>query len=112
MKGGGVTRILVKVYEDLSGFNICTSAEYHEYMCVDLDIICITYTFPKEYVGDNKFSKTTMDYLLTKYENTSLYPNEDNNYWIEYLARNKFFSFPSIFPTTKFSILLFPSHIR
>ena len=61
--------------------------------CVDRDILCGTYTFPKEYVGDNKFSKTTMDYLLTKYENTSLYPNEDNNYWIEYLARNKFFSF-------------------
>ena len=61
--------------------------------CVDRDILCGTYTFPKEYVGDNKFSKTTMDFLLTKYENTSLYPNEDNNYWIEYLARNKFFSF-------------------
>tara|TARA_B100000282_G_C31737275_1_gene494158 strand:+ start:150 stop:1919 length:1770 start_codon:yes stop_codon:yes gene_type:complete len=31
--------------------------------------------------------------LLDKFDNTPIFPNKNNNYWIDYLAKNKFFSF-------------------
>ena len=61
--------------------------------CVDRDILCGTYCFPTPYVGETKFSKTKTEFLLKNVENKPLYPNDDNNYWINHLAKNKFFSF-------------------
>ena len=61
--------------------------------CVDRDILCGTYRFPKPYEGETKFSKLKTDFLLKNVDNKPLYPNEDNNFWINHLAKNKFFSF-------------------
>tara|TARA_B100000524_G_scaffold346562_1_gene246946 strand:- start:1324 stop:3276 length:1953 start_codon:yes stop_codon:yes gene_type:complete len=61
--------------------------------CVDRDILCGTYRFPKPYVEETKFPVTKTEFLLKNVENKPLYPNEDNNFWINHLAKNKFFSF-------------------
>ena len=34
-----------------------------------------------------------MDYLLNNFDNTNIYPNNNNNKWINHLAKNEFFSF-------------------
>ena len=31
--------------------------------------------------------------LVTQFDNTAIYPNNNNNYWVDYLAKKKFFSF-------------------
>ena len=48
---------------------------------------------PKPLVKLDKFPKNILHHLLTKFDNTKIYPNENNNRWIQYLAKNKFFSF-------------------
>ena len=47
---------------------------------------------------ENKFPKEILQNLLLEFNEKNsvdkkIYPNNDNNYWIEYLARKKFFSF-------------------
>ena len=47
---------------------------------------------------ENKFPKEILQRLLLDFNEKSsfdnkIYPNNDNNYWIEYLAKKKFFSF-------------------
>ena len=34
-----------------------------------------------------------LDDLFEKWDNSPVYPNKDNNKWVQYLAKNKFFSF-------------------
>ena len=34
-----------------------------------------------------------LDNLFQKWDNSPVYPNKDNNKWVQYLAKNKFFSF-------------------
>ena len=41
----------------------------------------------------NKLPDSMVANLLEKFDNTKIYPNDNNNYWINYLAKNKFFSF-------------------
>ena len=48
---------------------------------------------PKPLVKLDKFPKNILHHLLTKFDHTKIYPNENNNRWIQYLAKNKFFSF-------------------
>ena len=47
---------------------------------------------------ENKFPKEILQNLLLEFNeknsvDNKIYPNNDNNYWIEYLAKKKFFSF-------------------
>ena len=42
---------------------------------------------------NNKISEEKMDDLLSKFDGSTIYPNSNNNYWINYLGKNKFFSF-------------------
>ncbi len=41
----------------------------------------------------NKFSSLKVHNLLKNFDNSVIYPNNNNNYWINYLAEGKFFSF-------------------
>ena len=43
--------------------------------------------------SDYKFPKKKLDDLFNTYDNSQIYPNDNNNLWINYLATNKFFSF-------------------
>ena len=49
--------------------------------------------FPKKIENFNKFSQKSLNNLLKNFDNTRIYPNDNNNYWIDYLAKNKYFSF-------------------
>ena len=49
--------------------------------------------FPKIEKKNYKVPSVMLDDLLEKWDNTPIYPNKDNNKWIQYLAKNKFFSF-------------------
>jgi len=40
-----------------------------------------------------KIPATMLSDLFDKWDNSPVYPNKDNNKWIQYLAKNKFFSF-------------------
>ena len=41
----------------------------------------------------NKLPNGMVSDLLTNYDGTKIYPNDNDNYWTNYLAKNKFFSF-------------------
>jgi acyl-CoA dehydrogenase len=41
----------------------------------------------------NKFPEEKLDKLLTTFDNSNIFPNKNNNYWINYLAKEKYFSF-------------------
>ena len=49
--------------------------------------------YPKYYKGSNKFPEKEVDTLLKYYDNTKIYPNFNDNKWLNYLAENKYFSF-------------------
>ena len=40
-----------------------------------------------------KLPNNMVNDLLNHYDNTRIFPNDNNNYWTKYLAKNKFFSF-------------------
>ena len=42
---------------------------------------------------NEKFPLSRVDYLLDNFDNTNIYPNNNNNKWINHLAKNEFFSF-------------------
>ena len=50
-------------------------------------------TFPNKINYKNKFPPEKVNKLLKNYNNSPIYPNNDNNYWVKYLGKNKFFSF-------------------
>ena len=64
---------------------------------IDRDILTGTINYPTSKNNKNtkhdKFDKTTLNEVLNKYDGSPIYPNCDNNKWINYLAKNKFFSF-------------------
>ena len=60
---------------------------------IDRDILSGTIKYPKPAVYYNKFPQENLVNLLEKYDNTKIYPNDNDNYWINHLAKNKFFSF-------------------
>ena len=49
--------------------------------------------FPKNTEYTKKLPDTLLNNLFEKFDYTRIYPNDNNNKWIEYLAKNKFFSF-------------------
>ncbi len=49
--------------------------------------------YPKKPSWQTKFSQQELNKLLNKFDNSIVYPNKNNNYWVEYLAKNKYFSF-------------------
>ena len=60
---------------------------------IDRDILQGTFRFPLKFNYVNKFPHEKLNNLFDNYDNTQMYPNDNNNKWIEYLAKNKFFSF-------------------
>jgi len=60
---------------------------------IDRDILSGNIKYPKQAVYYNKFPRDSITNLLENYDNTKIYPNNNNNYWINHLAKNKFFSF-------------------
>ncbi len=51
----------------------------------------INYPERKEYTP--KFDENKLKELFNNYDNSQIYPNDNDNKWIKYLAKNKFFSF-------------------
>ena len=60
---------------------------------IDRSILLGKLEFPKKIETVKKFSDDTLNDLLTKFDGSKIYPNNNNNYWIDYLAKNKYFSF-------------------
>ena len=60
---------------------------------IDRQILQGKISFPKKFQYENKFPKEVLSNLLNNFDNTKMYPNNNNNKWIEYLAKNKYFSF-------------------
>ena len=60
---------------------------------IDRDILSGRLVFPRPPKIENKFSDKKLEKLLTEYDNTPIYHNNNNNKWINYLGKNKFFSF-------------------
>ena len=47
----------------------------------------------KPYKYENKFPHEKLEDLFKNFDNSKIYPNNNNNKWINHLAKNKFFSF-------------------
>ena len=60
---------------------------------LDRNILEGKFHFPKKKLQKNKFCETKLNNLLSSFDNTTIYPNNNSNYWINYLGKNKFFSF-------------------
>ncbi len=60
---------------------------------IDRSILLGKLEFPKKIETIKKFPDDTLNDLLTKFDVSKIYPNNNNNYWINYLAKNKYFSF-------------------
>ena len=60
---------------------------------IDRSILLGKLEFPKKIETIKKFPDDTLNDLLTKFDGSKIYPNNNNNYWIDYLAKNKYFSF-------------------
>ena len=59
---------------------------------IDRQILQGKVTLPKKPVYTKKFPATKLEDLLNNFDNTQLYPNDNNNKWINYLAKEGFFS--------------------
>ena len=60
---------------------------------IDRDILKGKISFPKPTTYTNKFDKNNVDTFLHSFDSSRIYPNDNNNKWIQYLAKNKYFSF-------------------
>lgn len=60
---------------------------------LDRSILMGKIEFPKKVNTQNKFPQEKLNELLTSYDGSRVYPNNNSNYWINYLAKNKYFSF-------------------
>ena len=60
---------------------------------IDRSILLGKFEFPKKIETIKKFPDDTLNDLLSKFDGSKIYPNDNNNYWIDYLAKNKYFSF-------------------
>ena len=60
---------------------------------LDRSILMGKLEFPKKEIQINKFPESKLNELLSSYDGTRVYPNDNSNYWINYLAKNKYFSF-------------------
>ena len=60
---------------------------------IDRQILTGSISIPSQIKPKNKLPANMITELLDSFDNTPLYPNNNDNYWIQYLAKNKFFSF-------------------
>ena len=60
---------------------------------IDRDILSGKINFPQKKTHVYKFPEDNLTNLLEKYDNSKIYPNDNDNYWINHLASNKYFSF-------------------
>jgi len=60
---------------------------------LDRNILQGKIKFPKKHVYMQKFPEKKLNELFNTFDNLRIYPNKNNNYWINYLAKNKYFSF-------------------
>lgn len=60
---------------------------------LDRDILKGKIAYPEKKTYTNKFSEKELDLMLGMYMNKKIYPNEDDNNIIDYLAKRKYFSF-------------------
>ena len=60
---------------------------------IDRDILKGKLSFPKPVKYTNKFDENNLDTFLHSFDYSRIYPNDNNNKWIDYLAKNKYFSF-------------------
>ena len=60
---------------------------------IDRQILLGRVDFPKIVNYKNKFPSDNLTRLSTTFDNTHIYPNNNNNKWINHLAKNKYFSF-------------------
>ena len=60
---------------------------------IDRDILKGKLSFPKPIKYTNKFDESNLDTFLHSFDYSRIYPNDNNNKWIQYLAKNKYFSF-------------------
>ena len=60
---------------------------------IDRQILNGSVSIPHPVNPKNKLPDNMITELLDSFDDTPLYPNNNDNYWIQYLARNKFFSF-------------------
>ena len=60
---------------------------------IDRDILSGKINFPQKKTHVYKFPEDNLTNLLEKYDNSKIYPNNNDNYWINHLASNKYFSF-------------------
>ena len=63
---------------------------------IDRDILQGKINFPnfsKNKGIQNKFPESKINKLLENFDMKKVYPNKNNNYWINYLAKEKYFSF-------------------
>lgn len=61
---------------------------------IDRSILLGSLKLPKKrQILHNKFPESKLNNLLNNYNREDIYPNKNSNYWINYLSKNKFFSF-------------------
>ena len=60
---------------------------------IDRQILNGSVCLPLQNKPPNKLPDKMISDLLDNFDNTPIFPNNNNNYWINYLAENKFFSF-------------------
>ena len=59
---------------------------------LDRSILMGKIDLPKKSILVNKFPETKLNELLNSFDGSKIYPNV-SNYWVDYLAKNKYFSF-------------------
>ncbi len=60
---------------------------------LDRQILLGKVSLPKKVISEQKFPQSKLDELYNNFDGSRVYPNENNNKWINYLAKNKYFSF-------------------
>ena len=61
---------------------------------VDRDILKGTVVYPTPFTGNvQKFNGPNVDTMLQSFDGSRIYPNDDENKWIQRLAKQKYFSF-------------------
>ncbi len=60
---------------------------------IDRQILLGKVSLPKKVISKQKFPQSKLDELYNSFDGSRVYPNENNNKWINYLAKNKYFSF-------------------
>ena len=60
---------------------------------LDREILSGQVKYPVKFKYEKKFQDSNLIDLFNKYDNSRVYPNDNDNKWINYLAKNKYFSF-------------------